>query len=221
MKCVIVCAYNRQKETTERFLDNIKKWENYTDIELILVNGGDFFRIEHKNIDKRIDIKDTGFSKVINAGLSAVPECDYVFIVGNDSFPNCDRWLDDLITLQIMTNAGIVCPSTDRPPMSAYQHLLKSDNITHWEVDMFPSIAYLIPYKAFKAIGLWDEGYIRTGMYGDDDYCRRAKNLGMTIVVSKEVLLNHLLSQEVKEVGTVNEDMQINSAYYQKKWGYK
>ena len=218
MKAVIVAAYNRQKEMTERFLDNIKAWKNYTDIELILVNGGDFFRIEHPNIDKRIDIKDTGFSKVINAGLTQVPECDYIVIIGNDSFPNADGWLDKLITLQLLTDAGIVCPSTDRPNMSHYSHLLRDVNPIWWECDMFPSIVYLIPYKVFKEIGVWDEGYVRTGMYGDDDYCQRTKRAGYKIVVSKEVLLNHLLSQEVKETGTVHQDMQDNCAYYKKKW---
>lgn len=219
MKCVIVAAYNRQKEMTEKFLDNIKKWYNYTEIEVILVNGGDFFKIYHAAIDKRIDIKETGFSEVINAGLTQVPECDYVVIMGNDSFPNRDRWLDDLITLQIMTNAGIVCPSTDRPPMRDYEHLLKKDCVDYWECNMFPSIVYLIPYKVFKEIGYWDTNFIRTGMYGDNDYCIRTRIAGYKIVVSKHILLNHLLSQEVKEAGTINEDMAINKAYFEKKWG--
>jgi GT2 family glycosyltransferase len=226
-KVTVVAAYNNQVEMTRDFLDTMQKHAPLLwNVHMILVNGGGPENIEHPFVDQRIDLEtNEGFCKVLNAGLRAVPtDTDYVFFVGNDSFPVDDEWLPNLVKLQKHTEAWMVCPANDNPGMEAYKHLYKIHSsaaglpVPYWEVDFFPSIAWLMPYDKFLQVGLLDERYIRTGMYADDDYCRRIKELGGKIVVSKHILLKHLLSAEGKALGTQSEDMRINYRLFKEKW---
>jgi GT2 family glycosyltransferase len=222
-KVTIVTAYNNKVELTHQFLDNMKHFKMGSDVEskIILVNGGNSTKIEHDAIWKRIDLPiNIGFCNTLNAGLKEIPEdTDYVFFVGNDSFPVNDGWLSDLIELQKRTGAWMVCPANDNPGMNAYTHLYDKDCGDYYEVQFFPSIAWLMPYDKFKEIGLLDERYIRTGMYADNDYCIRIIKSSGTIVVSKHILLKHLCSAEGRVLGTVNADMGYNLNLFKEKWG--
>jgi GT2 family glycosyltransferase len=221
MKVTIVVPYNTQVKMTVDFLDNMMAMGPYPfDVHCILVNGGCETDIDHPFVNELVKLKtNEGTVKVYNAGLREVPDdTDYVFFVGNDSFPVERSWLVDLVLLQQSTRAWIVCPANDRPGMNAYQSLYTKDCGEYWEADFFPSIAWLIPYCRLQQIGLLDERYIRTGMYADNDYCRRVRNAGGTIVVSKNIMLRHLLSQESGVTGTINEDMNVNGKAYNDKW---
>lgn len=225
MKVSIVAAYNQQLEMTKKFLqtmyDTTETYRKDNELEFILVNGGNKITLEHPIITKTIVLElNKGFSTTVNAGLSEVSkDSDYIFYVGNDSFPIYDGWLLDLIKLQQDTGAGIVCPANDRPGMKAYQHLYSAEFDSYWTADFFPSIAYLITKECFDKVGLWDTGFVNSGMYGDNDYCTRTRNAGFTIVVSKNVLLKHLLSQEAPKLFNIDLDMQVNHEYFRKKWG--
>lgn len=219
MTVAIVAAYNTQLEMTKSFLDTLQE-TTPEDVYMILVNGGNAVDIQHPFIDELIHLDtNEGFAPTINAGLSRVPDhCEYVFYVGNDSFPTYSGWLTDLVRLQAQTGAGLVCPANDRPGMQAYPHLLQYDKGDYWETHMFPSIAYLLTRECFKAVGLWDPLFARSGMYGDDDYCKRVVKAGYKIVVSKHILLRHLLSQEAPRLFDVGADMQENARRFAEKW---
>jgi GT2 family glycosyltransferase len=224
MKVTIVAAYNTKVEMTISFLDTMNATtygDELFDRHMILVNGGCETDIKHPFIDDFVKLPtNEGFCKVLNEGLKRVPEdSDYVFFVGNDSFPTELGWLTRLIELQQRTQAWMVCPANDRPGMKAYERLYKADYGDYWTADFFPSIAWLMPYDKFKQTGLLDEGYQRTGMYADNDYCRTIKKLGGSIVVSKHIMLQHLLSQEGAVLGTQGPDMSQGLCYYREKWG--
>lgn len=223
VKVSIVAAYNSKIELTIQFLDtmfNLTTLDNDMYREFILVNGGSTTKIKHPIITKRIDLPfNKGFCNTLNYGLREVsPDTDYVFFVGNDSFPTDESWLMELIDLQKRTGAWMVCPANDNPGMQAYNHLYRKDCGEYWEVDMFPSIAWLMPYDKFKIVGLLDEGYVRTGMYADDDYCARIRLNNGLIAVSKDILLKHLLSAEGRLLGTQDVDMVVNGEYFRNKW---
>ena len=225
MKVSIVCAYNTQVKMTKDFLDRMKYTtkkfvEDNNEIEMILVNGGNKEDIVHPFITTLIHLDtNIGFSVTVNEGLKKVsPDSDYIFYVGNDSFPTYDGWLEDLINLQKDTGAGIVCPANDRPGLNAYKHLYQSETDEYYNVEFFPSIAYLITKKCFDKVGLWDTIFIRSGMYGDNDYCARTRLVGETIIVSKNILLKHLLSQEAPKLFNIDEDMRENHQRYINKW---
>ncbi len=222
MKVTVVSAYNNLVDITVDFCNTMQKyWPADITPHLILVNGGCATKIEHDFIAERIDLAENiGFCNTLNAGLRAVPaDSDYVFFCGNDSYPIDFRWLPDLIRLLGNTGAWMACPANDRPGMHKYRELYRVDHEDYWEVDFFPSIAWLMRYRRFAEIGLLDEQFIRTGMYADNDYCKRIRKAGGAIVVSKDILLRHLLSAEGKVHGTAGEDMRHNLLKYQHKWG--
>jgi len=227
MKVTVVVAYNTQVEMTKDFLETM--WETTTNfrkihkLDLILVNGGCPTDITHDIVTDYVRLeKNIGFAVTVNAGLRRVPQdTDYVFYVGNDSFPTTTDWLERLILLQIKTQAGIVCPANDRPGMDALAHCYKEEFIDYWTSQFFPSIAYLITKECFDAVGLWDEAFVNSGMYGDNDYCIRTCQAGFKIVVSKDILLLHLLSQEAPKLFNIDVDMSYNEQVLKKKWGLK
>ena len=224
MKLSIVAAYNQKLDMTKDFLqcmyDTTKTFREENELEFILVNGGNTIDLEHPIITKLIRLeKNHGFSLTVNEGLRQVAtDSEYIFYVGNDSFPTYDGWLEDLITLQKDTGAGIVCPSNDRPGLNAYKHLYQSETEFYYNVEFFPSIAYLITKECFDKVGLWDTLYINSGMYGDNDYCARVRLAGETIIVSKNILLKHLLSQESPKLFNIDFDMAENHKRYLDKW---
>lgn len=228
MKVSIVAAYNNKIEMTLDFLNKMEEsipmsiGNEELAIDMILVGAGapSDSPLNHPFVTTPIILeRNEGFTKVLNVGLKHVrADSDYVFFVGNDSFPVDDRWLPDLIKLQQDTGAWMVCPANDKPGMGVYTPLLARDMGEYWDVDFFPSIAWLMPYDKFMRVGLLDERFIRTGMYADNDYCRRIKEAGGTIVVSKNILLRHLLSAEGQLLGTQSEDMVINGHLYNEKW---
>ena len=222
MKITIVTAYNKEVELTEKFLNCMQDTLIGQNINsyVVLVNGGCETKIKHSFVNKRIDLEtNEGFCKTLNAGLIEVPaDSDYVFFVGNDSFPVTHTWLQDLVMLQVRTKAWMVCPANDNPGMRAYEHLYTQDKGDYWEVNFFPSIVWLMPYDKFKKVGLLDEQFIRTGMYADNDYCNRVRLEDGLIVVSKTIMLTHLLSAEGRKLGTQNTDMMVNYELYKKKW---
>lgn len=225
MKVAVVSAYNNHVDLTREFLNTMECFwppaEKQITPHLILVNGGCGTQVSHPFIAERIDLpRNDGFCATLNAGLRAVPgDADFVFFVGNDSFPVDDAWLPRLISLQQSSGAWMVCPANDRPGMRAYRHLYRLDCGFFWEVDFFPSIAFLMPREHFATVGLLDERFQRTGMYADNDYCRRVRLAGGRIVVSKDIMLRHLLSREGKTLGTQGEDMNINRGIFEEKWG--
>lgn len=225
MKVSVVAAYNNKVEMTYEFINTMQRfWPAGADgitPHLILVNGGSPTRIDHPFIANRVDLdRNIGFCNTLNAGLRAIPaDTDFVFFTGNDSFPTDSRWLPDLIALQQKTGAWMVCPANDKPGMKAYRSLLRTEHPDYWEVDFFPSICWLMPYEKFQQIGLLDERFVRTGMYADNDYCQRIRAAGGNIIVSRWILLRHLLSAEGKVLGTQAEDTHNNLKLFRAKWG--
>lgn len=220
-KVAIVAAYNSRVDVTLEFLAaHTLHRPAGIDLHLILVNGGCETKIEHPLIAERIDLPtNEGFCKTLNAGLRAVPaDSDFVFFTGNDSFPLDSDWLPRLIHLQQKTGAWMVCPANDNPGMRAYRGLYKDRHPHYWEVDFFPSICWLMPYDLFSKIGLLDEQFVRTGMYADNDYCHRIRAAWGKIVVSRRILLRHLLSAEGKVLGTACDDSRTNLELFKAKW---
>jgi GT2 family glycosyltransferase len=74
--------------------------------------------------------------------------------------------------------------------------------------------------KVFKQIGLLDENFGR-GFFEDDDYCRRAEKLGLSIVCAEDVFIHHHLSASFNKMGNGEKEKLFNNnkAYYESKWG--
>jgi len=224
MKVSIVVAYNTQYELTLEFLDKMQettKDEKFK-VECVLVHGwvkGEESHVEHPFVTRYVSLENIGFCKTLNAGLTAVPpDSDYIFFVGNDSFPRENGWLGKLVKTAEKTKSTIICPR-DQLPITARNHLYIDSNEDHCFCNMYPSVAWLIPYKVFDEIGFLEEKLTGAGYYADDDYCRRIRNEygDGTIVLDKNVTLDHRTSSEGKALG-VTGHMAICQQIYNKKW---
>lgn len=225
MKVTIVAAYNTQLEMTKEFLDKMQ-WsveDEDLNIHTILVHGyiGDEQDIVHPFVKHHIRTKNVSFCKTLNVGLLAVPkDTDYIFFVGNDSFPVEKGWLTKLINLAKETDGKIICPANDRPGMKAYNQFYLEDKGHYWKCNFFPSVAWLIPMKVFEDIALLDEDYVASCMYADNDYCKRVEQQygEKQIIVSKHILLEHRVSVEGRVLHNQSRDMDVNGRIFRTKW---
>lgn len=220
MKIEIVVAYNTQVDMTKEFLDVMYKTTRYSkhQIGCILVHGyvEDEEDINHKFVTKFIKVKNEGFCKTLNAGLREVSEdTDYIFFVGNDSFPRERGWLDTLVQIAQQEEVPIVCPadqvsckSPPRPPKLSRGSLLI--------YDFYPSIAWLMKRELLDKVGYLDERLTGAGYYADNDYCRRVcLHYGSNcIILTKDVVLDHKLSVEGKSMKITNQ-MNMNRKQYE------
>lgn len=219
MRCSIITAYYRNEGMTYEWLLNIRD-KIGPDDEVIVVNAGsaqiplDRFNSQFKRIDLP---ENKSFSNSMNAGIKASTG-DYVIIIGNDTFPQTDNWLDRLIHYQTLTGAAIVAPNNTRPGYDTYVplHMLK-DFGEYSTFKMFPAICWLIPRAVIDTVGLFDEQFL-IGTYEDNDYCHRVRKEGGSIICAKEVMVDHLLSQTVGKFFDTGKIMQENLARYKAKW---
>lgn len=221
MNVTIVSAYNTKVAMTVEFLDQMaattRRVPQADAVSMVLVNGGCDVKIEHPFITRRIDLPvNEGFCPTLNHGLRAALAggSDWIFFVGNDSFPVDDQWLPRLLALHVFTDAMMTCPANDNPGMEFRRDCYVAEHADHWEASWFPSIAWLMRTADVARVGLLDEGYLRTGMFADNDYCDRVRELGGKIVVSKDILLRHRCSQEGAVLGTQAADMHTNALHY-------
>jgi GT2 family glycosyltransferase len=222
-KVTIVAAYNTQVELTKRFLDKMQETLKDTKLEVsfVLVHGyvGEEEDIRHPVVTHFIRIKNVGYCSTINAGLAAVSaDSDFVFLVGNDSFPRETGWLDSLVEHAIKTGAKIVCPA-DHLPVDDRRHLITHQDDMYVTANMWPSIAWLIPMEVLQEIGPMDETLYGAGYYSDDDYCLRVKiRYGENqIIVVKNIILDHLTSQEGQKLGITSQMGDLHNIY-RRKW---
>lgn len=221
MKVTIVVAYNKEIQLTKDFLDKMQETTKDCgiDVECVLVHGfvGHEEDIVHPFITKFTRIKNIGFCNTLNAGLKRVSIfTDYVFFVGNDSFPRAKGWLNVLVDIAETTKCPIVCPIDQR---GIHKEQVKKDTPSVGFGNFYPTVAWLIRKDALDKVGLLDEDFTGAGYYSDNDWARRFCNEygELCIAIAKDVTLDHLCSQEGKALGITNQ-LGIGSKTFDKKW---
>ena len=223
-KISIVCAYNTQVAMTKEFLDTMMRTtkEDKLTIECVLVHGWinieDVIKnkINHPFITKLITIKNIGFCNTLNFGLKAVSkDTDYVFFVGNDSFPKDNGWLTILVNdLKEYPDLVLVNPIDQTTHITRPQY-------TKGRVlcNFYPSIAWLFKRELLDTVGLLDEDFYGSGYYADNDYCQRITNYygENKILVNPKVVLEHRISVEGKSMNITNQMSELKGVY-DKKW---
>lgn len=221
-KVSIVCAYNTQIDMTKEFLDNLVETTKYEDIDIecILVHGvvGDEENIAHKFVTNYQIIKNKGFCNTLNHGLKQVAKnSDYVFMVGNDSFPSDEDWLTRLVKAAEETKAKLINPA-DQNTRRVRPTMYKEEG-KYAYCNFFPSVAWFFPKEVLDEIGLLDERFTGAGYYADNDWCKRITNTygENQIVVVKDLVMEHRCSQEGKALGITNQMGQLHEVY-KAKW---
>lgn len=192
MKVSLVSAYYQNELMTQDFLNNLKD-KLPKDCEVILVNAGSE-PIENPIITKRIDLPENqSFSNSFNAGIK-VAQGEYVCIINNDAFPTSTDWLDKLLLLAKKATAFIVSPQNNKSILINYKILAEAKD--YYEVAFYPAVCWLISRECLDKVGLFDEQFIG-GNYEDNDYLERVHQTGGKLLLTKDIIINHLGSQTI------------------------
>jgi GT2 family glycosyltransferase len=147
----------------------------------------------------------------MNAVLSKA-KGDFVVLMGNDVFPD-DGWTN-IIELAKKTGAWITCPINTQTNINSYNKINENDE--YFETDMFPAVCWVLSRECIDKIGAFDEQFA-IGCYEDNDYCKRVLMAGGKIVVSKNIMVKHLVSQTLSQFD-IQKVMQSNYQKYVSKW---
>lgn len=211
----IVTAYIGQTEMTRQFLENIADKISDED-QLILVNAGCKEQVRHPRVNTYVNLEENhSFSRSMNQGIKWATG-DYVLVMGNDSFPQTEDWLDKLIEAQKETGAGIMCPVANNPPWQVYKQYIITEDDNYALMSFYPAICWLIPRQVLDKVGLFDERFL-IGFYEDNDYILRVRQEDLCVYVHKGVEIRHLGSATIKNFNQ-NKLMNENRERFHEKW---
>lgn len=180
-----------------------------------------------------------GFSGGNNIGIKMAFDSDkytHICLLNNDTIVT-DYWLDHLISHDVKGLIGPVSNSVGNEQIIPLMYEIKGvtrDTLqqvfqfadswreTHkGNIESTPMLGFfcvLGPISVFRKIGLLDEAF-GVGMYEDDDYCVRARQLGFDIKIARDVFVHHWGSasfSRLKRESLMNL-MAKNREYYERK----
>jgi GT2 family glycosyltransferase len=90
-----------------------------------------------------------------------------------------------------------------------------------FDISMLAMFCVAMRREVFEEIGFLDEKF-GVGMFEDDDYSRRAQNLGYRTVCAEDAFVHHYGQASFKKLiasGKYQELWDRNHAYFESKWG--
>jgi GT2 family glycosyltransferase/glycosyltransferase involved in cell wall biosynthesis len=210
---VIVLTYNNLS-LTQKCLYSIKKYSNYDNIEIIVVDnmssdGSREWLLKYSKDNKiklLLNELNLGFSAGNNIGIKDATG-DYIVILNNDTFVS-PNWISNLLKYFKDSTIGMVGPVTNNIGNQAKIELpnylneydfVKSAINRHnnyfnntYEV-VEGSLAFfcvMISREVINKVGLLDENFGR-GWFEDDDYSIRAHSAGYRTIIADDVLVHH------------------------------
>ncbi|HSO28113.1 MAG TPA: glycosyltransferase family 2 protein [Anaerolineales bacterium] len=215
---VITLNWNRYADT-EAFLRSARQ-STLPDVRFLVVDNGSSDGSPKKiaaafpAVELISNPKNLGFAGGVNVGLRRAQSAgaDYVFLANNDTLVAPDM-LERLLKAARAHNAALVSPAIfyaaeperiwsagawhnplnlevtgDRRGQSA--SMLPAEPYT---VDFITACGMLIERTGLETIGLFDERFFM--YYEDSDYCRRARNAGLRLLVEPRAHMWHKVSR--------------------------
>jgi len=194
-KCsIIMCAYDvevlLQRWITSTVLDNIQRYTNRDEYELILVDNSYKWpldeNIHYFEIDNHIKLEDDiGFSNSMNLGAKeSDPECEYIAFMHNDVFV-WEGWLPKLIECLDKYGVDAVVPNQGcmrrEDVLTSYKKEIQLDN---------DAGLMLMTKKTFKKSGGWPKQF--KAVFMEAAYRIKLAKKGLKLApVRGEVLITH------------------------------
>jgi GT2 family glycosyltransferase/glycosyltransferase involved in cell wall biosynthesis len=239
---VVVLTYNNL-DLTRACVDSLLRWSDYPNLEIIVVDNAStdgtpaYLRQLHEENPKiklLLNDRNLGFASGNNVGLE-IATGEYLVMLNNDTVVTPGWVLTLLRHLQSDSSIGLVGPVTNNIGNQAKINITYNKpeemlalSMEHTTMRMGQRIpirtaaffCVMMSSKVFKQIGLLDENFGR-GFFEDDDYCRRAEKLGLSIVCAEDVFIHHHLSASFNKMGNGEKEKLFNNnkAYYESKWG--
>lgn len=214
---VITLNWNRFADTQE-FLESVQQ-STLPGVRTLVVDNGstdgspDKIATVFPTIEQICNPDNLGFAGGVNAGLRrALAEgADYVFLANNDTLIAPDM-LERLVSAAENSNAALVSPAIfyaaeperiwsagawNSPlnlEVTGEQRGFPAASLPEepFEVDFITACGMLIRRDCLEKVGLFDEGFFM--YYEDLDYCRRARDADLRILVEPRAHMWHKVS---------------------------
>lgn len=154
------------------------------------------------------DTKQEMFTKTVNRGLLLRRKNSLVCILNDDIFQFQLGWLRNLV--ESLEEQQVICPSGKSHTSPMNKGIL--GQVGKQIVSFIPFWCILIPGSVLDLVGDLDERFIHYS--SDNDWCKRARKLGVKLCWLKEVFLSH----KGHGSGRHPKIAQLDSRQYKRKW---
>ncbi|MBK5966117.1 hypothetical protein CCR95_19035 [Thiocystis minor] len=239
---IIIITY-KNLELSQLCLERLLRNTTYPNYEIIVVDNDSrdgtsgylqYLQERHDHIKVILNNQNRGFAAANNQGL-AIATGDYLVLLNNDTVTP-RGWLAPLLRHLRDSKIGLVGPVTnfvgneakiDVPylTMDEMEHFAVDHMRTHagqaFDIGMLAMFCVVMRRDVYDQVGFLDETF-GIGMFEDDDYSNRIKQLGYRVVCAKDSFVHHFGQAAFKkliETGEYHDIWKTNQAYYEKKWG--
>ncbi|HSR66661.1 MAG TPA: glycosyltransferase family 2 protein [Acidobacteriota bacterium] len=180
-----------------------------------------------------------GFAPAVNRGL-AQAEGDILVILNNDTLLP-PGWLRGLRRALEDPSVGLAGPCTNKSGNESeipveyrtwgelalftqrltHQYTGKNKQSPLLDLPMLSMFCLAMSRKTYRCLGPLDERF-QIGMFEDDDYSRRARQMGLRTVCVEDSFVHHFGQATFSSTGDAGEYqrlMEINRRRYERKWG--
>jgi GT2 family glycosyltransferase len=239
---IIVVTYNNL-ELTRLCVESIFRNTTYPNYEVIIIDNAssddtrNYLRyLARTQAAVKIVLNDDnrGFSAANNQGLR-MAQGEFLVLLNNDTVVP-KGWIDPMLRHLDTPEIGLVGPMTNSVGNEAridvtYSSLDQMEDFLDrhiarhrgriFDIPMLAMFCIAMRREVFEEIGFLDEEF-GIGMFEDDDYSRRAQNLGFRTVCARDAFVHHYGQASFKKLiasGAYQKLWDRNQAYFESKWG--
>jgi|GEM_PF-1685648 len=239
---IIIVTY-KNVDLTQLCLEKLLKNTTYPNYEIIVVDNDSrdgtanylqYMEERYENIKVIINSNNRGFAAANNQGLT-IATGEYLVLLNNDTVTP-RGWLAPLLTHLKEKEIGLVGPVTnfvgneakinvpystlDEMEHFATQHMRQYEGKI-FDIKVLAMFCVAMRRDVYEMTGPLDESF-GIGMFEDDDYSNRIKQLGYRVVCAEDSFVHHFGQAAFKkliESGEYHEIWKRNQSYYEQKWG--
>ncbi|MBT7192175.1 MAG: glycosyltransferase [Anaerolineae bacterium] len=244
-EAIIIIANYNSLEYLDLCLNSIFKKTSYPNYRVIVVdNGSDndvgeyLLKLEEKEPRlQAVFYKEMlGFARANNIGITAAGDCTFLVLLSNDTVVT-KGWLTTLIKYLDDPTVTLVGPVTnaignearidveyknidDMEPFA--QQYCREHAGSHFDIPVLAMYCLAMRKSVQTKIGLLDERF-GLGMFEDDDYTVRARQLGGRIICAEDVFVHHWGGSFFNQMDSLEFDQLFdeNRKKFEEKWGQK
>jgi len=228
---------------TRRCLETLFANTTHPDLEVIVVDNKSpdgtvaylhHMAAQHPNMKVIVNDTNRGFAAANNQGLHAATG-DVLVLLNNDT-ELARGWHIPLLAHLQDPKIGLVGPRSDNVgneakiqthPHGGADNQFWTDDLYRrhqgkcFDIHMLAMFCVAMRRDTYEAIGDLDEGY-GIGMFEDDDYAERARQLDLRVVCAKDAFVRHIGQGSFRrliESGEYQALFERNQARFEQQWG--